>query len=70
MTPDSADSCYDGSHYLHSAYDDQPGPPTAPAYTTGTNGWGGTGWGDYDARVGGPAECYSGCGITVTAGGR
>ena len=54
--------------YLYSAYNDQPGPPTAPTYNTGTNDFpGGTGWIDYDAS---PYICDSGCGITITAGGR
>ena len=57
------DTCYP-SGYLISADNDHPGPPTAPAYSTGTNWHGETGWVDYDAW------CYSDCGITVTAGGR
>ena len=43
------------------------GPPTAPAYATGTNGFGGTvGTGWEGPTCIGPSRC----GITVTAGGR
>jgi hypothetical protein len=43
------DTCDGSSWYLLSALNDQPGPPTAPAYSTGDNGQGGTGWIDTDA---------------------
>ena len=61
------DDCSENSYaYLYSALNDQPGPPTAPAYSTGTSYDGGTGWVDHDVSP----SCYSDCGITVTAGGR
>jgi hypothetical protein len=60
------DTCSWNSLYLESATIDQPGPPTAPAYSTGTNAHDGTGWRDNDASP----RCTSDCGITVTAGGR
>jgi hypothetical protein len=67
------DTCFYKSLYLWSAYNDQlgGGPPSAPAYTTGANGNGGTGYSTRDqvSRLG-TGDCYSDCGITVTAGGR
>ena len=55
--------------YLYSAYSYQAGSglPTAPAYSTGDNPAGGTGWMDYDASP--YAACTSGCGIAIAAGG-
>jgi hypothetical protein len=55
-------------HYMESALG-QRGPPTAPAYSTGTNAWGQTtprrtGWVDLEASP----DCLSNCGITVTVG--
>ena len=60
------DTCSWNSLYLESADNDQPGPSTAPAYSTGRNFRGWTGWADFGASP----MCTSDCGITVTAGGR
>ena len=53
VSPSSAlENCYPGgSAYLTSAENTQAGagPTTAPAYTTGANNNGGTGWVDWDA---------------------
>ena len=53
--------------YLFSAFNHQPigARPMALAYSTGTNGQGGTGWVDLDASP----MCTAGCGITVVAVG-
>ena len=61
------ETCSYSSRYLMSATNYQPGggPPTAPAYSTGGNLNGGTGWRDLDTS---PA-CDSGCGIAVMTGG-
>ena len=57
---------YPGGAYLGSATKYQAGgPPTAPAYSTEVNQYGGTGWYDSDASP----TCFSDCGVAVAAGG-
>ena len=60
------DTCAGSSLYLYSAKNGHASTPIAPAYSTGENWDGGTGWIDQDASP----DCISDCGITVTAGGR
>ena len=57
------------SMYLSSPWSDQPGgaPPTAPAYSTGANGSGGTGWEEAASQR--SPMCESDCGIAITAEG-
>ena len=69
VTDSSAlETCNSGSSYLFSAYNDQAGgdSPKVPAYNTGSNGAGGTGWVDIDASP----SYRSGCGCAIVAGGR